>query len=154
MISKQQPTQISRSWLSHNAGPETGGGPRSGGLLWIGLGWTLLGLIAVDQVLQYQQEQERQAHSQLLAQMQLEADKEFEVDWDESLPPLHECKITRVEPSLDGFRMLRNVRKGDVVQVLELNVGPNGRYHLCRLPSSNSVGHVGWYPIDFLEQVD
>jgi hypothetical protein len=42
-----------------------------------------------------------------------------------TLPMLFECKIIHTEASLDGTKMLRHVQVGDVIQVLESNIGPN-----------------------------
>jgi len=128
--------------------------PRRGGNLLIGLGWTLLGLVAVDQALQYKQEQEASEHRRMLYRMQADANEENEVEWDVSLPVLYKCRVSRTEVSLDGTKMLRNVGLGDVVEVLEAGIGPNEAYHLCRNPASDRPGSVGWYPVKYLERID
>ena len=128
---------------------------RRGGGIFIGLGWTLLGLVALDQVLQYRQEQEAKEHMQMLKIMQWEANEMNQPDWDTNLPTIFECKILRVEPSLDGPKMLRSIRVGDVVEVMEEGVGPHHAYHLCRLPvSGRRKESIGWYPIEYLENVN
>jgi hypothetical protein len=124
------------------------------GSLFIGLGWTLLGLVALDQVLQYRQEHEAKAHFEMLSSMQREADEMNQVDWDRSLPSLFECKILHVEPSLDGTKMLSNIRGGDAVEIIEQGVGPNKAYHLCRRPAQGRRKEsIGWYPIQFMENI-
>jgi magnesium-transporting ATPase (P-type) len=130
---------------------------RPGGLF-IGLGWALLGLVVVDQALQYKQEWEANDHRNMLRTMQLEADAENRVEWDMTLPTLFKCKITHTEHSLDGTKMLRNIRVGDVVEVMQAETGPNQAYHLCRVAMGTDsmpsmVEWVGWYPIDYLQEL-
>lgn len=137
-----------------SASPSESQTPRRRGSLLIGLGWALLGLVAVDQALQYKQEQEAMEHQRLLHIMQKEANEENETQWDTSLPSLFKCKISHTEVSLDGTKMLRNIGVGDVVEVLEAGIGPNQAYHLCRNPASNRPGSVGWYPAKFMERID
>lgn len=126
---------------------------RRGGIL-IGLGWALLGLVAIDQLLQYRQEQEAKEHRRMLYLMQEEANEENQAQWDTNLPTLFKCRIAHIEPSLDGTKMLRNVGVGDVVEILEEDIGPNEAYHLCRNPSSDRPGSIGWYPIQYLERME
>jgi hypothetical protein len=128
--------------------------PQRRGRVLIGLGWALLGLVAVDQLLQYKHEREADERRRLVFNMQEEANEENEVQWDNSLPTLFQCKISHVEQMLDGTKMLRNIGVGDVVEVLEADIGPNKAYHLCRNPSSDRPGSTGWYPIQFLERMD
>jgi hypothetical protein len=120
------------------------------------LGWTLLGLVALDQALQYRQEQEAKEHMRLLVEMQQEANEQNQPEWDTSLPTLFQCKIVHTEHSLDGIKMLRNITVGDVVEVMEEDIGPNEAYHLCRfVPSSNrEKGSIGWYPSKYMEKLD
>lgn len=149
------------------------------GGIWIYIGWTILGLVGLDQALQYKQEQEDNERRQMLAEMQLDADNaSFNVaDWDETLPTLFTSKILHVDPGLDGTKMLTrnksqserggsrsginlNIHKGDVVEILEAGVGPSQRYHLCRMRQQKSdssdaaTAVVGWYPIDYLERLE
>ena len=92
---------------------------------------------------------------QMLKIMQWEANEMNQPDWDTNLPTIFECKILRVESSLDGPKMLRNIRVGDVVEVMEEGVGPHHAYHLCRLPvSGRRKESIGWYPIEYLENVN
>lgn len=127
---------------------------RRGGVF-IAAGWTLLGLVALDQVLQYRQEEEAKEHSRMLAVMQREANEMNQSNWDTSLPTIFKCKILRVEPSLDGTKMLRGIRVGDVVEVMEEGVGPHRAYHLCRLPTTGTRREsIGWYPVEFLETIN
>ncbi|CAJ1953904.1 unnamed protein product [Cylindrotheca closterium] len=120
----------------------------------IRLGWGLLGLVAVDQVLQYKQEQESKERMKMLVDMQQEANEMNQPEWDNSLPTLFQCKIAHVEPSLDGTKMLANIRIGDVVEIVEAKVGPNEAYHLCRRPAQGRRPEsMGWYPVEFMEDL-
>lgn len=147
---------------------------RTSGNWYIGIGWTLLTLVVIDQILQYKHEEETKERKILLAKMQYEADSENVPHFDVNLPTLFECTVRYVEHSLDGTMMLMSrsssgpgipLKVGEVVEVLDANVGPNGSYHLCRLRrSSSSSGQnnrkvpppppiIGWYPVEFLERV-
>jgi hypothetical protein len=134
---------------------------------WIRLGWTLLGLVVLDQALQIKQEWEDEGKRQMLKQIQKEADDTHPTDFNESLPTLFKCRLMHIEPSLDGTKMLTrrqqqtsgstSLQPGDVVDVIEANVGPNQAYHVCRVKSrdSNTTSVlVGWYPVMFLERVE
>ncbi len=154
--------------ISHTAKLNERGG------IWIYLGWTILGLVGVDQALQYKQEREDNERRRLIAQMQLDADNDSMnvADWDETLPTLFTCKILHVDSGLDGTKMLtrskrhrvrsginKNIKRGDIVEIIDANVGPGKNYHLCRMKEQKSDGDgpsavVGWYPIDYLERLD
>lgn len=124
------------------------------GTFFIRLGWTLLGLVAVDQLLQFKQEREAKERMLILADMQREADHMNKPQWDKTLPTLFRCKISHVEPSLDGIKMLKNIRRDDIVEIVDEKVGPNQAYHLCRRPAQGRRSEsMGWYPIDCLENV-
>ena len=170
-----------RRWMSSSKVDKSDQGPsrkiNERGGIWIYIGWTILGLVGVDQALQYKQEQEDNGRRQMIAQMQLDADNaSFNVaDWDESLPTIFTCKILHIDQGLDGTKMLtrsksdrggtrsginRNIKRGDVVEILEANVGPSQRYHLCRMRAQKSDSNdtsatvVGWYPVEYLERLE
>jgi len=161
------------------------------GGVFIYIGWTILGLVGIDQALQYKQGQEDDERRQLLTIMQLDADNASVnvANFDETLPTLFTCKILHIDPGLDGTKMLtriqksqrerrdnstrmkgginKNIRKNDIVEIVEAGVGPNQDYHVCRLrqrPEKKSdrnndtdttgTAIIGWYPIKFLEKVD
>jgi hypothetical protein len=67
----------------------------------------------------------------------------------------------------------RNIQTNDIVEILEANVGPNRAYHLCRWreagqkkqqqqkmnedaseATTSVYDAVGWYPIQYLKQID
>eukprot|EP00536_Pseudo-nitzschia_multiseries_P003724 jgi/Psemu1/186393/e_gw1.58.82.1 len=149
------------------------------GGVFIYLGWTILGLVGVDQALQYKHEQEDKEKRRILAQMQIDADSASVnvADWDENLPAIFTCKVLHVDSGLDGTKMLtrrksqgvrggkrneitRKIQRGDVVEILEAGVGPSQRYHLCRFRQPKSDTNdvvatvVGWYPSNYLERID
>jgi hypothetical protein len=115
-----------------------------------------LGLVAIDQALQYSQDQERAEYVATLVDMQRLADHEQAADWPQDLPVLREYQIGRLEASLDGVKMLRNIQIGDTVEILQEGVGPNRAYHLCRVKGSskNPRSSMGWYPIQYLKEVE
>ena len=167
---QQDHTDNSSSCYSNDSTDEDKShGSGSRGKIFIGLGWTLLGLLLVDQVLQYQQKQER---DRLLRDLQEEANARNPMPpaWSESdnyndendksthhvMDAKYQCKVLRIESSLDGTHVLRGIAVGDVVDVLEENVGPNSHYHLCRRHRGghqHNDGSIGWYPIQFLQKV-
>ena len=137
----------SRRWLASSSKADKSVQPDSSqkinerGGIWIYIGWTILGLVAVDQALQYKQEEEDNERRQMLAKMQLDADNASinVADWDETLPTIFTCKILHVDPCLDGTKMLtrskshrggtrsginKNIKRGDIVEILEAGVGP------------------------------
>jgi hypothetical protein len=144
---------------------------RASGNWLLGLGWTLLAVVVVDQLLQYKQEEEAKERRILLAKMQYEADCDNVATFDVNLPTLFECTVRHVEHSLDGTMMLMSrsggpglpLRVGEIVEIVEANIGPNGAYHLCRLRRSGTnknglspstvVPVIGWYPVEFLERI-
>jgi hypothetical protein len=75
-------------------------------------------------------------------------------------PLQFQCHVRKVpEPNMfDGNKSLVGIQVGDVVDVLEEGVGPDGMYNLCRTTRSpgneGTVRQVGWYPIWFLEKID
>ena len=151
-----------RRFLSNNdTSRESQSKQRSGGYL-IFAGWALLGVVAIDRSLQYFQDQERAEQYATLLDMQRQADFEQAADWPEDLPVLREYQIGRVEASLDGVKMLRNIEIGDTVEILQEGVGPNLAYHLCRVKGSSKTtptpktgnGSMGWYPIQYLKEIE
>ncbi|MGK3733660.1 MAG: hypothetical protein ACI90V_000496 [Bacillariaceae sp.] len=171
---------MSSSSSSHSDKTDKLMGGTGTGELWIYLGWSILGLVGIDQALQYKQEQEDYERRRLLSDMQIDADKAIinVAKWDETLPTLFTCKILHVDPSLDGTKMLtrkrvlgssgginRNIQMNDVVEILEAGIGPNQDYHLCRLrqqkkkksdrnsETGTASAAIGWYPIKFLEKI-
>jgi len=127
------------------------------GGIWIYIGWTILGLVGIDQALQYKQAQEDEERRELLTIMQLDADNASVnvANFDETLPTLFTCKILYIDPGLDGTKMLtriqrsrrerrdnstrmnggvnKNIQENDIVEIVEAGVGPNQDYHVCRL---------------------
>ena len=76
-----------------------------------------------------------------------------------SKPSLFQCRVMAVPKYFDGTKSLMGVEVGDVVDVLEEQVGPGGTYNLCRLVrqerdgKKESIISVGWYPMSCLEKL-
>lgn len=63
---------------------------------------------------------------------------------------MYSCTVVRpISPMFDGYNSLTGIDAGDVVHVLEENVGPDEKYHLCRKGEN-----IGWFPIQLLQKVD
>ena len=83
-----------------------------------------------------------------------------------SAPSLFSCRVM-ADPSkgsvgFDGPAALPNIRVGEVLDVIEANVGPAKSYHYCRRGarrreeegSGGEEGEVGWMPLNSLQPVD
>lgn len=125
-----------------------------GGNVLIGFGWFLLGLMAVDQGLQYTDRQHAQSTINELRQAEEEARQVF-FEQHKDLPVLHET-VVKFEYKMSGTRGLKGVKLHDRLQVLEEGVGPNGTYATCRRIDANTgdILSIGWYPLSFMEKVE
>lgn len=78
-----------------------------------------------------------------------------------------QCIVRRVPRLFDGYQCLTDVRQGDVVNVLEPNVGPGGRYSFCSIQRSTRINagrdaasddvrtfSIGWFPNTCLQKID
>ena len=74
---------------------------------------------------------------------------EQKADAMKDMPALWTAVCTTAHHSLQGHVMLRHVKPGARVEVLEENVGAGERYHTVR----DAVGAVGLYPSDWLKKV-
>ena len=128
---------------------------RRNGTLEIGLGGCLLGVLLVDRCLH-----EYQMHQRLESRRLLQADANAYHDnpeerqrWMTQTNVLFRC-VVRQLPGLDGTKCLTHVRVGDVVEVLEEQVGPGQVYHLCRRKGEDGQPiSVGWFPTFCLERI-
>ena len=172
----------SRSGRRNFASASSAGGPeratetgstrkrlRSNGTPEIVFGAGLLTLLAADQLLQSQQEaQHKSGREAVFKRLQRDVDADMakerseghtlSLEEESSKPSLFQCRVMAVPKYFDGTKSLMGVEVGDVVDVLEEQVGPGGTYNLCRLVRQNdkkqeSVISVGWYPMGCLEKV-
>mmetsp|Transcript_31519 Transcript_31519/g.66291 ORF Transcript_31519/g.66291 Transcript_31519/m.66291 type:complete len:236 (+) Transcript_31519:102-809(+) len=75
------------------------------------------------------------------------------------------CTIRNVPQNFDGHKCLKNVKVGDVVDVIEEGVGPGGQYNLCTIDrgAAKTVGKdsqegeqrvsIGWFPCSCLQKI-
>ena len=124
---------------------------RSGRVL-ITTGWILLGLLSIDQVLQYL---DRQQAADAVAELQT-AERAARMEFyqqHETLPTLYETTV-KFEYKMSGTRGLKGVVLGDRLEVLQDGVGPNGTYATCRKrDAAGNITSIGWYPVSFMEKV-
>jgi hypothetical protein len=70
-------------------------------------------------------------------------------------PILFYCVVRR---SHGVSHCLTGAKVGDVVEVLDEAVGPEGVYNLCRLPAEKEDGvgadAIGWFPTRWLQKMD
>ena len=81
-------------------------------------------------------------------------------------PTLFRCKVRKIPAMFDGTMSLKGTHLGDILHVIQENVGPGGMYHLCRLDDTvndanvddkeqtNRKSRIGWFPISHLEKLD
>lgn len=142
-------------------------------------GSTILGVFAWDQYLQYNNDREnytffgygenaeklRQEQKmrenvlrKLRSDVESDAIKQREAlskytdddsDNNKSSVVLFQCIVRKIPPMFDGTMSLKGLYLGDVVNVLEENVGPDRMYHLCKIGKK-----VGWFPISHLEKMN
>lgn len=125
----------------------------------ITFGWLLLGLVAVDQYLQYSEKQEANRLIAKLKNEEIEQRKRLLDEWKDA-PALHET-IVHMKYKMGGTNGLRGVVVNDHLEVLQENVGPGKTYCLCRkrTPQQNSsdseeIIDIGWYPTSFMTKIE
>jgi len=142
---------------------------RSNGTPEIVFGVGLLTLLAADQLLQSQQEaQHRSDREAVLKQLQYDVNADMakersdghtlSAEEESSKPSLFQCRVMAVPKYFDGTKSLMGVEVGDIVDVLEEQIGPGSTYNLCRLVRQEEgkkevVVSVGWYPMSCLEKL-
>lgn len=129
---------------------------RRDGTIEMFIGGSLLCVIGVDQLLQYQQESNRK---RIMQELQDEAgtrsaEEMVELESWLNRPALFECRVRKLAQNLDGTKCLKEVAIGDIVQVLEEKVGPGDMYNLCRTVDRNGrTISAGWFPTMYLEKI-
>ena len=121
------------------------------GTILMGLGGAGIALLVIDRTLQYF---DRQEAKQIMASIQEEqAQKQIALfDKHKNTPSLFECTV-KIAYKMGGTHGLKDVKEGQVVQVLEQAVGPQGHYNLCRtVDEQGNPVSIGWYPISYLEK--
>jgi hypothetical protein len=122
--------------------------------------------MAVDRLLQYQQRRTKEDSGDMILAIAEEANRRRTALYEacRNKPALFRCTVVREYKSMGGSHGLRDVKIGDVVEVLEENVGlgHEKNYHLCRVVVDNDddaaaaggkVVRIGWYPIGFMERI-
>ena len=115
-------------------------------------GWTGLGLLTIDRVLQYM---DRADADQIVDMIHRENDQKRQEllgrYWD--APTLYKSTV-KMEYKMGGSHGLKGVKENDIVEVLQEEVGPGNYYNLCRtVDEKGDVQSIGWYPVSYLEQV-
>jgi hypothetical protein len=139
------------------------------------VGYTALGLLVVDRYLQYTEKEEVLEVVARLAAQEAQIRSQL-LEKHRSSPCLYRASVTVPQHrGMGGTHGIRGtVRAGDVLDVLQEGVGPNGLYLLVRtLPSSSAAAEedsdksstivpisssfqdvqVGWYPRAYVERV-
>ena len=119
----------------------------------LGIGSLILGLLVVDNVLQYLDASAAQQQIAQLAKEEEETRQGLLEEWKDR-PALFVAKVI-IQYKMGGTMGLRDtVAVGDVVEIVQENVGPNQGYNLCRTRTAEGdVSAVGWYPKSFVEPI-
>lgn len=130
---------------------------QSGSILLV-VGWTGLAVWVLDQYLQYQQRLDAAEAVEAMADDAKRQKLALRQKW-HNQPALFHCTIRRAHKNMGGSYGLKNVRVGDVVEVLEEGVGPDRHYNLCRIHKNNSdndgaTEQIGWFPISYMEKLE
>lgn len=117
----------------------------------MGLGGAGIILLVIDRTLQYFDSQDARQAIASIQEEQAEKQRALFEEYKNS-PSLFECTV-KVAYKMGGTHGLKNVKEGQVVQVLQEGVGPQGHYNLCRkVDEQGNQLAVGWYPISFMEK--
>lgn len=138
------------------------------------IGFVILTVVGVDYFLQMQTDQQRQ---DMKHQLEREVRRDEASTHEEDKKLLNnegaitklkfQCIIRKVPQNFDGHKCLKNVKVGDVINVLEEGVGPGGQYNLCSIGRGNAKNatkdssgeyekrvSIGWYPCSCLEKIE
>lgn len=124
------------------------------GTILLSLGFSSLFLVAVDRFLQYQNKLEVTDTVEEIRHQVDEKRREMMERYQNS-PTLFQCKVVE-EYKMGGSHGLKGVKVGDVVEILQEDVGPGEYYHLCRTrdPETADVLSIGWYPLGYMEPIE
>jgi len=117
------------------------------GTLELAIGGSLLVLFGVDRLFSYFHHQRFEMDREQLQKeaYDFNAFSKDELKQYRSMPAQERATVTEVVANLDGIKCLRNMKRGDTVEVLEFNVGPGEAYHLCRMRRTTET-QIGWFP--------
>lgn len=123
------------------------------------VGGLLIATLTIDQALQYQDRLERKNVMNEIENFTRVGSYDDVAEMEEWLnreKPLFDCVVRTVPFSLDGYKCLKGIKVGDVVEVLEEQVGPGNMYNLCRTKEDSKSAKpiaAGWVPTKYLEKV-
>lgn len=122
------------------------------GSILITLGWTALALLLLDRYLQYA---DRQEASELVGVVKEETSQTRArlLQDHANDPSLYKARVIQVYRMGGSHGLNHNVQNGDVLEILQENVGPSNYYHLCRMQDNDKNLVIGWYPKTFLARL-
>ena len=121
------------------------------------VGFSILGFLAIEKIIELQQTNDRKKFMQSMKtvlrheRMALDEENDEGKEIDGSKKALFKCTIRRIPKNFDGSMALKGTKVGEVVEVLEERVGPDGMYHKVRHENKNGSKAIGWFPISCLE---
>mmetsp|Transcript_35394 Transcript_35394/g.60123 ORF Transcript_35394/g.60123 Transcript_35394/m.60123 type:complete len:229 (-) Transcript_35394:293-979(-) len=138
----------------------------------IAFGSIILALVGIDYVLQLRNDQQREDMYRELERGvrrdEATTRKEDRKILNEGLAAKYKfkCIIRKVPQSFDGHKCLKNVKVGDIVNVIEEGVGPGGQYNMCSIERGKAKIEgqryseeaqrfsIGWFPCSCLEKIE
>ena len=149
-------------YQSNHSGPPKSQDWKRNGTPEMLIGGSILAILAIDQGLQMQQENDRKMAMEQIKSLARYDDKvaAHEVESQShgaQRKILFKCIIRRVPKFFDGNMVLKGGKVGEVVEVLEERVGPDGMYHKVRYAQNkdgkeDASRDIGWFPISCLEK--
>jgi hypothetical protein len=121
------------------------------GTILLTLGFSSLFLVGVDRFLQYQNKQEVTDTVKEIRHQVEEKRREMMEQYQDS-PTLFQCKVVE-EYKMGGSHGLKGVKVGDVVEILQEDVGP-GEYYRRTRDENADILSIGWYPQGYMEPVE
>lgn len=124
----------------------------SNGNVLIYLGWTGISVLLVDQYLQMTQKETDESAEDMVRVIQQESARIKMKLYQQykDAPALYRATVTHEYKGMGGSHGLQNVQVGEVVEILQENVGPDRHYHLCRT-THGYYQQIGWYPVPYLQ---
>jgi hypothetical protein len=116
-------------------------------------GFATLGVVLLDRYLQYQDRQEASDAAAMIVEETKQKRREL-LEKSRNVPHKFTCEICTEFDKMGGSHGLKDLKLGDVVEVLEEGVGPGNGYNLCRIRSqSGEVDAVGWFPMSYMKKI-
>lgn len=156
-------SQATAATINNNNNTAAKEGNRGGGRgsFLITCGWLMLGLLGIDQYLQYSEK--KQVHDMLTKLQKEEAEQRRKLLEEFKDAPTLYTAVVHMKYKMGGTKGLRGIVLNDELEVLQEGVGPEKAYCLCRIKRTTTGKNgetttttiaVGWYPTSFMTKIE